>query len=568
MAFNLFNSIRVKTPKRHAFDLSHDLKMSCDLYKLVPILCEEVVPGDTWKVNTEILMRFAPLVSPVMHRLNVYTHFFFVPKRILWDGWKDYITGGEYRPGKKDPNDVPAYPRLEVNGMYATKQYLQKGSLADYLGFPVGDALRPATEIYDCSLTGSDSSFKSTVTLDALPFRAYNLIWNEYYRDQNLQDPIDIHQETNGVYDGLGELGSLLFRAWEKDYFTSALPWPQAGDDVMLPLHGNATSLSRIERDSILVDTVRTGFTGQQSGGQELLMGRTELDKYGLQSGPLQAPLRSSDGSITPQNVSISNSSDIDINGKVDLSKVSAATINEFRRAVRAQEFLEKSARGGSRYIEQLLSFFGVRSSDARLQRPEYLGGGKSPVVISDVSQTSQTTQDGTPQGNLSGQAASLQRSHSFKRYFEEHGYIIGIMSVLPRTCYQQGMPRKYMKSTREDEYWPTFANLGEQEIKNSEIYFDASDGENDGTFGYTPRYAEYKYLPSRVCGDFRDTLSYWHMGRIFKNRPNLNGNFITSSGDGRIFADTNVDYQKLWVNIYHNITAVRPMPVYGTPML
>lgn len=568
MAFNLFNSIRVKTPKRHAFDLSHDVKMSCDLYKLVPILCEEVVPGDTWKVNTEILMRFAPLVSPVMHRLNVYTHFFFVPKRLLWDGWKDYITGGEYRPGKKDANEAPAYPRLEVHGEHIRAGVLNKGSLADYLGFPVGDSNFSAADIYNCSVDDPHKPATSTVTLDALPFRAYNLIWNEYYRDQSLQDPIDIHQEISGVHDDLAPLCHLLFRAWEKDYFTSALPWPQAGDDVMLPLHGNATANTVLEKDTVLVDTVRTSFTGEQPGEQDLYMGRTSEDKFGLQKGPLMSNLYTSDGKTSPQDVSLSNSTDVHLKGTVDLSNVSAATINEFRRAVRAQEFLEKSARGGSRYIEQLLSFFGVRSSDARLQRPEYLGGGKSPVVISDVAQTSQTTQDGSPQGNLSGQAASLQRSHSFKRYFEEHGYIIGIMSILPRTCYQQGMPRKYTKSCREDEYWPTFANLGEQEIKNSEIYFDASDGENDETFGYTPRYAEYKYLPSRVCGDFRDTLSHWHMGRIFKARPHLNGNFITSTGDGRIFADQNDDYQKLWVNIYHNITAVRPMPIYGTPML
>ena len=258
MAFNLFNSIRVKTPKRHAFDLSHDVKMSCDLYKLVPILCEEVVPGDTWKVNTEILMRFAPLVSPVMHRLNVYTHFFFVPKRLVWDGWKDYITGGEHRPGKKDANEPPAYPRLEVLGKYVDSGLLDKGSLADYLGFPVGDANIRAKDIYNCSVNDSTKPTKSTVTLDALPFRAYNLIWNEYYRDQNLQDPIDIHQEISGVHDGLAPLCSLLFRAWEKDYFTSALPWPQAGDDVMLPLHGNAISHTVIEKDVVLADTVRT----------------------------------------------------------------------------------------------------------------------------------------------------------------------------------------------------------------------------------------------------------------------------------------------------------------------
>lgn len=569
MAFNLFNSIRVRTPKRHAFDLSHDVKMSCDLYKLVPILCEEVVPGDTWKVNTEILMRFAPLTSPVMHRLNVFTHFFFVPKRLVWDGWKDYITGGEYRPGKKEPNKAPAYPRLIVDGKLVDMGFLNKGSLADYLGFPVGDSTLPATNVYNCSINNSSKPTVSPVTLDALPFRAYNLIWNEYYRDQNLQDPIDINQEVSGVQDGLRQLGNLLFRAWEKDYFTSALPWPQAGEDVLLPIHGDATTETIIPKNTIVADTVRTPVQNRQDGNANVFMAAPSTpDAFGLQQGKTSIAYTKADGTRDTAKVGLSNSTDVKLSGTVDLSNVSAATINEFRRAVRAQEFLEKSARGGSRYIEQLLSFFGVKSSDARLQRPEYLGGGKSPVVISDVAQTSQTTQDGSPQGNLSGQAASLQRSHSFKRYFEEHGYIIGIMSILPRTAYQQGMPRKYMKTSREDEYWPTFANLGEQEIKNSEIYFDASDGENDGTFGYTPRYAEYKYLPSRVCGDFRDTLSYWHMGRIFKHRPNLNGDFITSSGDGRIFADMNDDYQKLWVNIYHNITAVRPMPVYGTPML
>lgn len=565
MAFNLFNTIRVKTPKRHAFDLSHDVKMSCDLYRLVPILCEEVVPGDTWKLNTEILMRFAPLSSPVMHRLNLYTHFFFVPKRILWDGWKDYITGGEYRPGKKDPNDAPAYPRLLVNGKYTGSGTLRKGSLADYLGFPVGDENKSADEIYHCSLDSSSHPIESSVTLDALPFRAYQLIWNEYYRDQNLEDPVDIQQEISGIYDGLRDIGRLHTRAWEKDYFTSALPWPQAGEDVLLPLHGTAETVKGQELIT-KVNSVNSRLTDAFLGTSNHTPGTGgSRDDLALQI----SELSTSGPGASEDNVELTGKSSLD-GIKVDMSSVTASTINEFRRAIRAQEFLEKSARGGSRYIEQLLSFFGVRSSDARLQRPEYLGGGKSPVVISDVAQTSQTTQGdtGSPQGNLSGQAASLQRSHSFKRYFEEHGYIIGIMSILPRTCYQQGMPRKYMKTSREDEYWPTFANLGEQEIKNSEIYFDASDGENDGTFGYTPRYAEYKYLPSRVCGDFRDTLSFWHMGRIFGNRPNLNGSFVRSSGDGRIFADMNGDYQKLWVNIYHNITAVRPMPVYGTPML
>lgn len=556
MAFNLFNSIRVTKPKRHAFDLSHDVKLSCNLGNLIPIMCEDVVPGDTFKVTTEILMRFAPLVSPVMHSMNVYTHFFFVPKRLVWDGWKDFITGGEHRPSKKDPNDAPAYPIVYPTEAFTknpSNNLLGIGSLADYLGFPVGHDGDQSMKIY--GITSSEVQ-----PIDLLPFRAYHLIWNEYYRDQNLQDPVDIGTEYSGEVNAseAQALFSLHNRAWEKDYFTSALPWPQAGEDVLLPLHGDATV--DIPEGEVTVNRAHKSFSGKGVGVGSTVVSNGSRDDVNLGS------IRLGSSIVTEDNLSLEGRAVFNTPGNVDLSNVTAATINELRRAVKAQEFLEVSARGGSRYIEQLLSFFGVHSSDGRLQRPEYLGGGKSPVVISDVTQTSQTEQTGTPQGNLSGQAASLQKSHSFKRYFEEHGYIIGIMSVLPRTAYMQGLPRKFTKFTREDHYWPQFAHLGEQEIKNKEIYLRA-DGEGDKTFGYTPRYAEYKYLPSRICGDFRDTLSYWHMGRIFNSRPNLNGDFVTFKGDNRIFADTNDDYQKLWVNIYHNITAVRPMPVYGTPM-
>ena len=565
MGFNLFNSIRVKVPKRNVFDLSHDVKFSMNMGDLVPILCEPVVPGDVWKLSAEMLMRFAPLVSPVMHRMNVYTHFFFVPNRLVWNGWQDFITGGEYRRTQKLPNAAPAYPTIYFGGkdnnaqIQRVRQLMKgafcPGSLADYLGFPVGpaDVVSGSSDlsVYDMYAVGSDLH---DVEIDALPFRAYQLIWDEYYRDENLQDPVDIMAGRSGRLSlssvGVDKLLSLHRRAWEKDYFTAALPWPQAGEDVSLPLHGDAPV--SVSGDTVYASTgypnpsqsvpettnVMTGAAGTASSKQPLIVGNVPVT---LQS-----------------------------EGKADLSSVSAATINELRRAVRAQEFLEKSARGGQRYIEQLFSFFGVRSSDARLQRPEYLGGGKSPVIVSDVQQTSQTTEgeDASPQGNLSGQAVSVQSSHSFKRKFEEHGYIIGIMSVLPRTAYMQGMPRKFQKFDRFDYYWPQFANLGEQEILNSELYMNGSDNKNNDTFGYTPRYAEYKYLPSRVCGDFRDTLAYWHMARIFKDRPNLNGDFVTCQPDDRIFAYTGKDFQKLWVNLHHNISAVRPMPVYGTPVL
>lgn len=567
MGFNLFNSIRVKPPKRHAFNLSHDVKLSMSMGDLVPILCEPVLPGDTWKLTTEMLMRFAPLTSPVMHRMNVYTHFFFVPCRLVWDGWKDFITGGEWRASKKNPNNAPAYPTLYFGGSQndpssATVQKIMDkfkvGTLADYLGFPVTTSQAEVEKMYGVG-AGDDSE---TCEIDLLPFRAYQLIWDEYYRDQNLQDPIDIYTERSGRHYlnevGISPLLTMRKRAWEKDYFTSALPWPQAGDDIYLPLQGDAPVTILPHGGSVTATTVRPTLSNQKlSDGTSLQTFLTDGD--------------GSSSQLAAGNTLVKISGDTsELSGTADLSKVTAATINELRRAVKAQEFLEKSARGGQRYIEQLFSFFGVKSSDARLQRPEYLGGGKSPVVVSDVQQTSQTTEGdtGSPQGNLSGQAVSVQKSHSFKRHFEEHGYVIGIMSVIPRTCYQQGMPRKFQKFDRLDYYWPQFAHLGEQEIKNSELYMEASDGKNNDTFGYTPRYAEYKYCPSRVCGDFRTSLAYWHMGRIFNNRPNLNGNFVTCNPDGRIFAYEKDDVQKLWVNMHHNITAVRPMPVYGTPML
>ncbi|UPW41554.1 major capsid protein [Peromfec virus RodF8_58] len=563
MSFNLFNSIRVKRPKRNAFDLSHDVKLGMNLGDLVPIFCEPVVPGDTFKVNTEILMRFAPLVSPVMHQMNVYTHFFFVPNRLVWDGWKDFITGGERRPGSSTPAPAPAYPTIGIEdgplGSSSIQSLFMQGSLMDYLGFPVANDFEGLRSMYGIGTSVDPSGDGFRAHIDLLPFKAYQLIWNEYYRDQNLQEPVDIHSDRNGVSRMLNstEFMQLHRRAWEKDYFTSALPWPQAGEDVHLPFHGNAS-----EDLPVYIDSATLGNPNIEAAGKPLTYGGT-----GTGSEPNSGSIVV-DGTLNGS----AQSTKVDLSGHataLDLTKslqgVSSATINELRRAMRAQEFLEVSARGGGRYIEQIMSFFGVKSSDARLQRPEYLGGGKSPVMISDVQQTSQTSED-SPQGNLSGQAASVQRSHSFKRFFEEHGWVIGIMSVLPRTAYQQGLPRKFTKFDRLDYYWPQFAHLGEQEIKNSEIYFNCSDKLNDATFGYAPRYSEYKYIPSRVCGDFRSTLDFWHMGRIFTARPNLNGNFVTYNGDNRIFADENRDFQKLWVNIHHNVSALRPMPVYGTP--
>lgn len=581
---SIFTQIKSRKPKRTAFNLSHNYKMTGRMGILYPIFCQDVLPGDTFKLNTEIFMRMQPLRAPMMSRVRIYTHYFFVPKRLLWSGWREFITGASQSKSRKDIDDFvpPEYPRFKFATTFVDSVHngttggfpFTEGTLADYLGFPVYDRADQDGRV--------DSAEFNIV--DALPFRAYNLIWNEYYRDENLEDEVDIQYESSGVshFKGVADvswglnspLTKLHRRAWKKDYFTSALPFAQAGPDVELPL----------------TNTMGDDFTLPVSLNRSLMMGMT-TGVYDHLNQPLDANfgLASQDGFVVNPN---NTTSDPDHYPKLLLddpsnptrtpyelnnetlkslySNIGSATINELRRAFAAQRFLEANARGGSRYIEQLYSIFGVKSSDARLQRPEYLGGGVQDIVVSDVLQTSATDQT-SPQANQAGIGVSLGRSGGFKRFFEEHGYVIGIMSVLPDASYQQGMPRQYMKFDRFDHYWPQFAHLGEQEIKNSELFYDGLDSsyndfESDGTFGYTPRYAEYKFIPSTVHGDFRTNLNFWHLGRIFNERPNLNATFIGSDPRSGIFAVEQDVSDPLLFNIQHHLKAVRPMPRFGTP--
>lgn len=564
---NLFNSISLKVPKHNRFNLSHDVKLTAKFGKLTPILVQDVLPGDVFKLNSEVLVRLAPMVAPIMTRCDVYTHFFFVPKRLVWDNFKDFITGGE------DGLQSPSYPRYDLGktraGYAWSKGLFNTGSLADYLGFPVltkGQAVPGST---------------NGLMVDLLPFRAYQLIYNEYYRDQNLTDPVEIYKDQDGITDDtqvLQDLFTLRNRAWKKDYFTSALPFAQRGDQVELPLGGTA---DLIYNDSFTLRATGGGIKygqnadtpGDYENGQVLIDGSILIDQN--QDTLHLGNTLDRDTAGRPIDSSISlNIATNDVKKLlkgVDLSSATSATINELRRAVRAQEFLEVAARAGSRYIEQIYAYFGVRSSDARLQRPEFLGGGKSPIVISDVLQTSQTTET-SAQATPSGHGVSVQNSHQFKFRSEEHGYIIGIMSVMPKAAYCQGLPRMYQKFDRLDHYWPQFAHLGEQEIKNNELYFSLAHPFDayDATFGYTPRYAEYKTAQDRICGDFRDSLSFWHMARIFDGPPGLNNEFLTNVQDAsdRVFNVVNEDVDKIWVNIHHNLKALRKMPKYGTPML
>jgi hypothetical protein len=505
---NLFNSIKLTKPQKNSFDLSHDVKLSTKMGQLTPILTLECVPGDKFNLGCESLVRFAPLIAPVMHRMDVSMHYFFVPNRILWSNWEKFIT---------DANSGVVAPYVPYTVNYVNGDYpalLPVNNFLDYMGIPT------------MPLGGSSQN------LNALPFAAYQCIYNEYYRDQNLQSPID-YKLTDGnqltSVDRIVELCSLRNRAWEHDYFTSSLPFAQKGAAVDIPI--------------------------------------------GLVEGDLPVYLNSSSGTSlngTPSSVNVAAQG-----GRTDVpadslyadtsnAEIEPTTINDLRRAFRLQEWLEKNARGGTRYIESILSHFGVRSSDARLQRPEYITGVKTPVVISEVLNT--TGEDGgLPQGNMAGHALSISSGKSGSYYCEEHGYIIGIMSVMPKTAYQQGIPKTYLKNDTLDYYFPSFANIGEQPVTNNELFAFTSTA-ND-TFGYVPRYAEYKFMPSRVAGEFRTTLDYWHLGRIFETQPNLNSTFIECNPDDttRIFAvEDGTD--PLYCHVYNKIQAVRPMPKYGTP--
>ncbi len=547
---SIFNSIRVRKPKRTAFDLSHEVKLSMEFGQLVPFFCQEVLPGDTFKVSVEQLVRFAPLFAPIMHRVNVYTHFFFVPNRLVWDDWKEFITGGD------DGTSAPVFPTINFVGQ------MKSGSLGDYLGLPICE---------------DGNQQNRSITVSSLPFRAYHLIWNEYYRDQNLQDefPISKASGVNGVDAERDSFNRVHYRAWEKDYFTSALPFPQRlPNPVTLPI-GETAEVFLDENgsyDSFFRVNPAQDSTEPVGNEHDVYSYNRNPTKPGSEFAYLGTRYKDDSGQTVNSNMVY------DPNGslKVDLSQATGVSINELRRGFSLQRWLENNARGGARYIEQILSHFGVRSSDARLQRPEYLGGNKTPVVVSEVMQTSESAT--TPQGNYAGTGTSFGVGRSFKKFFEEHGYIIGIISVMPRSAYQQGIPRHFKKFDKFDFYWPEFAHLGEQEIKNYELYYnyDTSDKDsNDRLFGYTPRYAEYRFINSSVHGDMATNLNFWHLGRIFDSRPGLNSDFVTckpgpspDTGLNRVFAVTDTNTHHLWVQMYINCKALRPLPKYGTPGL
>lgn len=510
---SIFTATNAKRPSSNTFDLSHERKLSMNMGELVPVNLMEVIPGDNFRIQTSQLVRFAPMLAPMMHTVNVYVHYFFVPNRILWDGWEDFITGGS------DGTSTRSFPyfELEISG--------KEGVISDHLGYP------------------PNASFAKS---SALPLAGYLTIYNEYYRDQNLQPEIDTELiDGTNSFQPIGTYfdSKPLRRAWQHDYFTSALPWTQRGPEATIPLGTEAPIVfdlgnqpasigKRISDGSVITNaTVTTGAAGE-----------LELNN---------------------------NDSAWDVSGShyADLSGATASSIIDLRRAFKLQEWLEKNARGGARYTESLMVHFGVRSQDSRLQRPEFLGGSSSPVSVSEVLQTSANATQPSPQGNMAGHGISTGANRPVTYTAQEHGYIIGIMSVMPKPDYFQGLPRHLTKFDKFDYYWPSFAHIGEQAIYNKEIYLQGNnEPEDEEVFGYTPRYAEYKYIPNSVHGKFRTTLDFWHMARKFSSLPALNDTFIKCDPTYRIFAV--LESEHLYCHVYNKVKARRSMPYFGNPKM
>lgn len=524
-----FSQVPNVTIGRSKFNRSHVLKTTFDEGKLIPIFVDEVLPGDSFKLKVTTFTRMATPIFPVMDNLYLDTFFFFVPMRLIWDNFQKFM-GEQENPGDSTDYLIPTY---QANNTTA----VAVGTLGDYFGLPT----------------------VANVPFNILPFRAYWLIWNEWFRDENLQESAPVSKADAGqAWSDTAQVNGFNWyepapRGKRYDYFTSCLPWPQKGVGVEIPL-GQFSPI----------------VFGQTESGSDVL--------FGKQVGAFESSVNAGsfsyldkvykDPHVAPSLVSgIAPGTGVGL--YADLSVASAATINSLRQAFQLQRYYEKDARGGTRYIEKIKSHFGVTSPDARLQRPEYLGGHTDRININPVVQTS-STDSTSPQGNLSAFGVSGARYHGFSKSFVEHGYIIGLANVRADLTYQQGINKLWSRKTVLDFYWPSFAHLGEQAVLNKEIYAQGSS-QDDEVFGYQERYGEYRYKPSMITGKFRSTyaqsLDAWHFSQKFENLPTLSNQFIQDHPPiSRCLAVPSEPH--FLMDAAFNLKCVRPMPLFGTPGL
>lgn len=543
---SVFSNVLGNKVGRSVFDLSHVKRFTCDMGQLIPVYFDECVPGDTRKIGMQCVTRFQPLVAPILDSVDLTVHYFFVPTRLLMDkeeDWNTFLTGG--KDGKDESISLPLWSLAYADGSagdvpisnklpFSNNISYGKYSLWDYFGLP---------------LTGSTVSIRNQNNVLSFPQRAYNLVWNEYYRDQNVCDEVSKNNST------------VLYRAWKKDYFTSALPWQQRGIAPALPLSGtvpvnftNPVSMTsfKLGTGSNTVVTLEAGSVA--SGYQPVATGNTAV--------------------FTPGTGLPYATANLGATATADLSNAATFDVATLRQCVQIQRWLELNARGGVRYTEFLRSHFGISPKDEVLGRPQYIGGTKSSIVVSEVLQTSRTedstdTQKGSPLGRLAGHGLGATSDYVCTFTSKEFGYIIGLASWMPKPSYQQGVNRIFSRKTKFDFYFPEFAHLSEQAVTNGEIYATGTASDKE-IFGYQGAYNEMRYMPSINCADMRDTFSYWHLGRIFDAAPKLNAGFLTTNPDfsGGIRKDIFASPKEpgLLVQFANIVKAIRPLPVYGTP--
>ena len=537
---------------RSRFDRSASLKTSFNAGDVVPFFLEEVLPGDTFSVDTSKVVRMQTLLTPMMDNVYLDTYYFFVPNRLVWDHWKEFC--GENTESAWIPQTEYTMPQITS----PADTGWSVGTLADYFGIPTGVA---------------------GLSVSALPFRAYALIMNEWFRDQNLQDPLVVPTDDStvaGVNSGtfvtdVAKGGKPFIAAKYHDYFTSALPAPQKGPDVNIPV-AQAGSYPVVA----LSDNVPSSVFPAAPIKLNTLQGQP-VSVSGYDNPVFQVATSGGDsGAFAYWNDGVSTS-------RVPFSfanlwavsdgNAAAATINQLRLAFQIQKFYERQARGGSRYTEVVRSFFGVTSPDARLQRPEYLGGNRVPINVNQIVQQSGTESSGTPQGTVVGQSLTTDKHSDFTKSFTEHGLIIGVMVARYDHTYQQGLNRLWSRKDKFDFYWPVFANIGEQAIKNKEIFAQGNDKDNE-VFGYQEAWAEYRYKPNMVTGEMRSayaqSLDIWHLADDYSTLPSLSDSWIREdkANIDRVLAVTSAVSNQFFADIYVKNYCTRPMPMYSVPGL